>query len=90
MSRVLTGVVVSDKNDKTIVVSVETSKTHPVYKKQYKQTKRYQAHDANNQARVGDLVTIVETRPMSATKHFALQNVVKKAGVAHVEEEPIV
>ena len=87
MSRILTGVVVSDKNDKTIVVAVQTSKTHPVYKKQYKQTKRYQAHDAKNDAHVGDVVTIVETKPMSATKHFALQTIVERAGVEHKEEE---
>lgn len=90
MSRILTGVVVSDKNDKTIVVAVETSKTHPVYKKQYKQTKRFQAHDAKNEARKGDTVSIVETRPISATKHFALQSIVSKAHVEHIEEEPTV
>lgn len=87
MSRVLTGTVVSDKNNKTIVVAVETSKTHPVYKKKYNQTKRYQAHDEKNEARVGDLVDIVETKPFSATKHFALASVVKKAVVEHVEDE---
>lgn len=90
MSRILTGVVVSNKNDKTIVVAVETSKTHPVYKKKYKQTKRYQAHDAKNEAKVGDKVSIVETRPLSATKHFALQSIVGKATVEHIEEEPTV
>jgi small subunit ribosomal protein S17 len=87
MSRVLTGTVVSDKNNKTIVVAIETSKTHPVYKKKYKQTKRYQAHDEKNEARVGDLVSIVETKPFSATKHFALKSVVTKAGIEHKEEE---
>lgn len=87
MSRILTGTVVSDKNDKTIVVSVQSSKTHPVYKKQYKQTKRYQAHDAKNEAHVGDVVTIVETKPMSATKHFALHEIISKAAIEHVEEE---
>lgn len=89
MARVLTGTVVSDKNDKTIVVAVETSKTHPVYKKKYMQTKRYQAHDANNEAHVGDRVSIVETRPISATKRFALQTVVAKAGVEHIDEEEV-
>lgn len=87
MARVLTGVVVSDKNNKTIVVSVETSKTHPVYKKKYKQTKRYQAHDEKNEAHTGDLVSIVETKPVSATKRFALQSVISKAGVEHKEDE---
>lgn len=87
MSRTLTGTVVSDKNNKTIVVAVESSKTHPVYKKKYKQTKRYQAHDEKNEAHVGDQVTIVETKPFSATKHFALVTVIKKATVEHVEDE---
>ena len=87
MSRTLTGTVVSDKNNKTIVVAVETSKTHPVYKKKYKQTKRYQAHDEKNEAHVGDKVTIVETKPFSATKHFTLSTIVKTASVEHVEEE---
>lgn len=90
MSRILTGVVVSNKNDKTIVVAVGTSKTHPVYKKKYKQTKRYQAHDEKNEARMGDVVTIVETRPISATKHFAIQSIVSKGTIEHVEEEATV
>lgn len=87
MSRVLTGTVVSDKNNKTIVVAVETSKTHPVYKKKYKVTKRYQAHDEKNTAHTGDLVTIVETKPYSATKHFSLKEIVSKARIEHFEEE---
>lgn len=89
MSRVLNGVVVSNKNNKTIVVSVETSKTHPVYKKKYKQTKRYQAHDENNTANVGDVVTIEESKPLSATKRFVLKTIVSKAGIAHIEEEKL-
>lgn len=89
MARVLTGTVVSDKNDKTIVVAVETRKTHPVYKKQYTVTKRYQAHDEKNEAHMGDRVDIVETKPMSATKRFALQTIVAKAGVEHVDEEEV-
>lgn len=87
MSRVLNGVVVSNKNNKTIVVSVETSKTHPIYKKKYKQTKRYQAHDENNTANVGDVVTIEESKPLSATKRFVLKNIVSKAAIKHIEEE---
>jgi len=87
MSRTLTGTVVSDKNNKTIVVAVESSKTHPVYKKKYKHTKRFQAHDEKNEAHIGDKVTIVETKPFSATKHFALATVVKKATVEHIEDE---
>ena len=79
MSRVLTGTVVSDKNNKTIVVSVETSKTHPVYKKKYKQTKRYQAHDEKNEAGIGDTVRIMETRPLSKNKRWRLVEIIEKA-----------
>lgn len=89
MSRVLNGVVVSNKNNKTIVVSVETSKTHPIYKKKYKQTKRYQAHDEKNMANVGDLVSIEESKPISATKRFVLKEIVSKATITHVEEEQV-
>ena len=87
MARTMTGTVVSDKNEKTIVVAVETKMTHPVYKKQYLSTKRYQAHDEKNEAKVGDRVSIVETRPLSATKRFRLEKIVAKAGVEHVEDE---
>ena len=63
-----TGVVVSDKNDKTVVVEVTDLKTHPVYFKKYQQTKRYKAHDEKNQFKVGDKVTIVQCRPISKDK----------------------
>lgn len=86
MARTLTGTVVSDKNEKTIVVAVETAKTHPLYKKRYTVTKRYQAHDEKSEAKLGDRVNIIETRPLSRTKHFALVSVIAKAGVAHVED----
>ena len=89
MSRVLNGTVVSSKNNKTIVVSVETSKTHPIYKKKYKQTKRFQTHDENNTASVGDIVTIEECRPLSATKRFILKNIISKSGMKHIEEEQL-
>ncbi|MDQ7982874.1 MAG: 30S ribosomal protein S17 [Spiroplasma sp.] len=71
------GTVVSDKNDKTITVSVGTAKTHPMYNKRFKSTKKYHAHDANNQAQIGDVVEIIETRPLSALKRFRLLKVVK-------------
>ena len=70
--RTLKGVVVSDKMDKTIVVSVTRFVKHPKYKKYMKITKKYKAHDAEKAAKVGDTVTIVETRPLSKDKHFAL------------------
>lgn len=71
------GTVVSNKNDKTITVSVETAKTHPIYNKRFKSTKKYHAHDELNQAQVGDVVKIIETRPLSALKRFRLLKVIK-------------
>jgi small subunit ribosomal protein S17 len=70
--RVLQGVVVSDKQDKTVVVKVERRFTHPVLKKTVRRTKNYHAHDEANAAKVGDLVSIVESRPYSKTKTWAL------------------
>ena len=86
--RAIQGVVVSDKNDKTIVVLVETHKTHSKYGKRVKYSKRYYAHDERNEAKVGDTVTIMETRPLSALKRFRLVSVDKKA-VADVRSEEI-
>ena len=79
------GTVVSDKNDKTITVSVETAKTHPIYKKRFKSIKKFHAHDEHNQARMGDLVKIAETRPLSALKRFRLLKVVKTQIIAAEE-----
>lgn len=79
MGKTLTGTVVSDKADKTIVISVLTRKTHPIYKKQYTVTTKFMAHDENNDCRVGDRVTIEETRPLSAKKRFKLSKIVEKA-----------
>ena len=66
--RILQGVVVSDKQDKTVVVSVERQVMHPVYKKFIRKSKKYAAHDENNQFKVGDIVSIEESRPYSKTK----------------------
>jgi len=77
--KVLTGTVVSDKMDKTITVLVETYKKHPLYSKRVKYSKKYKAHDENNVAKIGDTVTIMETKPLSATKRFRLVEVVKEA-----------
>lgn len=80
------GTVVSNKNDKTITVSVETAKTHPIYNKRFKSTKKYHAHDEHNQAQIGDVVKIIETRPLSALKRFALLKIIKsKAEVVDTE-----
>ncbi|MBX9685008.1 MAG: 30S ribosomal protein S17 [Hyphomicrobium sp.] len=68
--RVLQGVVVSDKNDKTIVVQVERRYTHPLLKKTVRRTKKYHAHDETNVFKVGDLVSIEETAPISKNKRW--------------------
>jgi small subunit ribosomal protein S17 len=73
------GVVVSDKGDKTIVVKVDVIKSHPKYKKVVRSTVKFHAHDEQNQAGVGDTVRIVETRPLSKTKHWRLAEVIEVA-----------
>ena len=73
------GVVVSDKGDKTIVVKVDVVKIHPKYKKVVRRTVRFHAHDEQNTAGIGDTVRIVETRPLSKTKHWRLAEIVEKA-----------
>jgi small subunit ribosomal protein S17 len=70
--RLLQGIVVSDKADKTVVVKVERRFTHPVMKKTVRRTKNYQAHDADNRFKVGDIVTIEESRPISKTKRWVV------------------
>ena len=85
--RTIQGVVVSDKNDKTIVVLVETYKRHSKYGKRVKYGKKYYAHDENNEAKVGDTVTIMETRKLSATKRFRLVSIDKKAELSVKEAE---
>lgn len=77
--KVYRGRVVSAKNDKTITVIVETRKTHPKYGKRVKYSKKYVAHDEQNVAKEGDIVTIMETRPLSKTKRFRLLEVVEEA-----------
>ena len=79
LSKELVGTVVSSTNDKTISVLVETYKNHPKYHKRVKSSKKYCVHDEKNIAKVGDTVRIVETRPLSKTKHFRLVEVVEKA-----------
>ncbi|NLA43805.1 30S ribosomal protein S17 [Candidatus Saccharibacteria bacterium] len=77
----LIGTVVSSTNDKTITVLVETYRTHPLYKKRVKYSKKYAAHDEKNIAKVGDTVKIVQTRPLSKTKRYELVAVTKEAVV---------
>ena len=77
--KVLQGVVVSDKMDKTIVVMVEERVKHPLYGKVIRRTSKVKAHDEQNSAGIGDLVVIMETRPLSASKRWRLVEIVEKA-----------
>jgi small subunit ribosomal protein S17 len=79
MAKTLTGVVTSDVADKTITVTVTSRETHPIYKKQYTVSRKYAAHDENNDAHKGDTVRIVETRPVSKRKAFKLDEIVKRS-----------
>src|SRR5215467_2680201 len=81
------GTVVSNKMEKTIVVAVESLKKHRIYKRTYKQTKRFHVHDEENTCQVGDLVRIEETRPLSKMKHWRLVEIVKRgSGIIPVAE----
>jgi small subunit ribosomal protein S17 len=81
------GRVVSNKMDKTIVVVVETLKRHRIYKRTYKQTKRFYAHDEQNACQIGDIVRIEESRPLSKLKRWGLIEIVKRgSGIVPVEE----
>jgi small subunit ribosomal protein S17 len=75
----LIGIVTSDKNDKTITVTIETYKKSPLYGKRIKYSKKYRAHDEENKAKVGDKVRIVETRPISKTVRYNLVEIVEEA-----------
>jgi small subunit ribosomal protein S17 len=75
----LTGVVTSDKMDKTVIVAVTTTKRHPIYGKIIRQVKKYQVHDENNNSHVGDRVQIIESRPISRNKRFALVSVLERS-----------
>jgi len=84
--KVRTGTVVSDKMHKSITVSFERRITHPLYGKQSTRTKKVVAHDEANTAKVGDLVRIMETRPLSKTKRWRVAEILEKAAVSHVED----
>lgn len=79
MAKTLTGIVTSDKADKTIVITVTSRETHPIYGKQYTVNRKYIAHDENNEAHEGDRVVIKETRPISKRKSFTLAEVVDRS-----------
>ena len=74
-----TGVVVSDKMDKTLVVAIKTKVRHPLYGKMVNRTRKFKAHDENNECGIGDTVKIMETRPLSKDKHWRLVEIVEKA-----------
>lgn len=88
MAKTLTGIVTSDVRDKTITVVVTSRETHPIYGKQYSVSRKYTAHDENNDAKIGDKVTISETRPVSKTKSMKLDVIVEKSrGSIMLKEE---
>jgi small subunit ribosomal protein S17 len=77
--KVRTGVVVSDRMDKTVVVEVEGRKAHRLYQKMVRRTAKLHAHDERNEAKVGDMVRLMETRPLSKTKRWRIVEIVEKA-----------
>lgn len=79
MAKTLTGIVTSESRDKTITVTVTSRETHPIYGKQYTVSRKYTAHDENNEAKKGDKVRIVEVRPISKTKSFKLDLIEEKS-----------
>ncbi len=83
------GRVVSNKMDKTVVVAVETPKRHPLYKKTIKRVVKYKAHDENNECRQGDIVRIVETRPLSRQKRWRVAEIITRGEVAEVQPKEI-
>jgi small subunit ribosomal protein S17 len=87
--KVRTGKVVSDKMNKTIVVQVETLRSHPLYKKVIKHVSRFKAHDEENSCSTGDIVKIVETRPLSKDKRWRVVEIIRKEEVAEIKPEEI-
>lgn len=90
MAKTLTGIVTSDVADKTITVTVTSRETHPLYGKQYTLSRKYAAHDENNDAKKGDKVIISATRPVSKRKSFKLDSIVEKSrGSIELKEETL-
>ena len=83
------GRVVSDKMDKTVVVAVETPRRHTLYRKTIRRAVKYKAHDEKNQCRTGDMVRIVETRPLSKDKRWRVAEIITKGEVAEVQPKEI-
>lgn len=84
------GYVVSDKMDKTVVVAVETTKRHPLYKKTFKRVVKYKAHDETNECKLGDKVRIIETRPLSREKRWRVGEIITRTEVADIKPREIV
>jgi small subunit ribosomal protein S17 len=90
MAKTLTGIVTSNKADKTITITVTSRETHPIYGKQYSVSRKYTAHDEKNEANEGDKVTISEVRPISKTKFFTLVAINEKSrGSIELKEEEV-
>lgn len=83
------GQVLSNKMDKTVVVSVESYRHHPVYKKTIRKVVKYKVHDEKNECSVGDMVRIIETRPLSKEKHWRVSEIIIKAAAIDVKPEEI-
>ncbi len=90
MAHTLIGTVISDKRDKTITVSIVSRETHPLYRKQYVKTRKYTAHDENNEAKIGDVVQIKMVRPISKTKAYTLVKIIEKSrGTVELKDDVI-
>ena len=83
------GRVVSDKMDKTVVVTIETLRHHPLYKKTIRRVVKYKAHDEKNECKLGDTVTIVETRPLSKEKRWRVTEIITKSEMVEVQPKEI-
>jgi small subunit ribosomal protein S17 len=90
MAKTMTGIVTSDVADKTITITVTSRETHPIYGKQYTVSRKYAAHDENNEAKNGDKVVIVETRPISKRKDLKIESIIEKSrGSIELKEEEL-
>ncbi len=87
--KTLVGRIISDKMDKTVIVAVESRKQHPVYKRTIKTLARFKAHDEENACHLGDIVRIVESRPISKEKTWAVQEILRKGDVAEIQPSAI-
>ena len=88
--KIRVGRVVSDKMDKTVVVTVETLRHHPLYKKTIRRVVKYKAHDEKNECKLGDTVTIIETRPLSKEKRWRVTEIITRSEVVEVQPKEII